>query len=404
MIPGQPPGFRVVFSCPQTACRRIPGMIVVHANRSHNHQERAHHMGRIYNFYAGPATLPEEVLLEAREELLDYQGQGMSVMEMSHRSAAFDRIIQEAEQDIRTLAGIPEDYAVLFLQGGATLQFAMAPMNLSKKGKADYVLTGVWAEKAAKEAARYTDVHTLATSGDTGFDRIPSLSGLIPREGIDYVHICENNTIYGTQYHSLPDTGGVPLVSDQSSCFFSRPIDIPRYGLIYAGAQKNIGPAGLTVVIVRKDLIQEELDESVPLMLRYATHIKGGSMHNTPPAYAIYITGKVMKWLLKNGGLHGAQERNQAKAALLYEALDQSPLFKTPVQKDSRSLMNVVFTTGDKEMDAAFVEGATQRGMVGLKGYRTVGGMRASLYNALPQKGVEALVEYIKDFERKQLC
>ena len=361
-------------------------------------------MGRTFNFYAGPATLPEEVLKEAAAEMLDYGNSGMSVMEMSHRSPAFDRIIQEAEQDIRSLAGIPEDYAVLFLQGGATLQFAMAPMNLSKKGRADYLITGVWADKAAKEAARYTDVQVLATSQDSGFDRIPSLEGLKFREDIDYVHLCENNTIYGTQYHSLPDTGGVPLVSDMSSCFFSRPIDVPRYGLIYAGAQKNIGPAGLTVVIVRKDLIREEMDQSVPLMLRYDTHIKGKSMHNTPPAYAIYITGKVMKWLLKNGGLKGAQERNQRKAALLYEALDHSALFETPVEKGSRSLMNAVFTTGDKAKDEDFVQGATQRGMIGLKGYRTVGGMRASLYNAMPYEGVAALVDYMKEFERKQPC
>ncbi len=379
-------------------------MIGVQQNHAHNCHEREMPMGRTYNFYAGPATLPEEVLREAAAEMLDYRGSGMSVMEMSHRSAAFDQIIQEAEADIRTLAGIPEDYAVLFLQGGATLQFAMAPMNLSKKGRADYIITGVWAEKAAKEAARYTDVHALATSEDTGFDRIPSLQNLPLRDGIDYVHLCENNTIYGTQYHSLPDTGGVPLVSDMSSCFFSRPIDIPRYGLIYAGAQKNIGPAGLTVVIVRKDLVKEELDPGVPLMLHYDTHIKGGSMHNTPPAYAIYITGKVMKWLIKHGGLAGAQARNEAKAALLYQALDESSLFKTPVQQDSRSLMNVVFTTGDKEKDAAFVAGATQQGLIGLKGYRTVGGMRASLYNAMPLEGVAALIEYIKDFERKQPC
>ncbi|NLX83275.1 MAG: 3-phosphoserine/phosphohydroxythreonine transaminase [Clostridiales bacterium] len=359
-------------------------------------------MSRVFNFSAGPACLPEEVLREAAEDMLSFKGSGMSVMEMSHRSLAYDQIIKETEQDIRTLANIPDDYAVLFLQGGATLQFAMAPINLSKSGKADYITTGHWAQKAAAEAARYTDVKEIASSEGTQFDRIPDLSKLPIREGADYVHLCENNTIYGTQYHTLPETGGIPLVSDQSSCVFSRPLDITRYGLIYAGAQKNIGPAGLTLVIVRKDLIKAELDHYVPLMLRYDTHIKSGSMHNTPPTYAIYITGKVMKWLLRNGGLNGAQKRNEEKAGLLYDALDRSQLFYSPVKKDSRSLMNIVFTSGDEATDADFIKGAEALGLMGIKGYRTVGGMRASLYNAMTRTGVEALVSYMKDFERSR--
>ncbi len=359
-------------------------------------------MSRVFNFSAGPACLPEEVLREAAQEMQDYQGSGMSVMEMSHRGKIYDRIIKETEQDIRELANIPEDYAVLFLQGGATLQFAMAPMNLTKSGKADYIITGHWAKKAAEEAARYTDVKDIASSEDSKFDRIPDLTNLDIRKDADFVHVCENNTIYGTQMHSLPDTGGIPLVSDQSSCVFSRPLELARYGLIYAGAQKNIGPAGLTLVIVRKDLIKKELDETIPLMLRYDTHIKSGSMHNTPPTYAIYITGKVMKWLKKTGGLAGAQQRNEEKAGLLYDALDKSQIFHSPVKKDSRSLMNVVFTTGDEAVDADFIKGAEERGLLGIKGYRTMGGMRASLYNAMPKAGVETLVSYMKDFERSR--
>ena len=357
-------------------------------------------MGRTFNFYAGPATLPEEVLKEAAAELLDYGNSGMSVMEMSHRSPAFDRIIQEAEQDIRSLAGIPEDYAVLFLQGGATLQFAMAPMNLSKKGRADYVITGVWAEKAAKEAARYTDVHALATSEDTGFDRIPSLQNLPLRDGIDYVHLCENNTIYGTQYHALPDTGGIPLVGDLSSCLLSGPLDVRRYGLIFAGAQKNLGPAGLTLVIIRRDLVREDVLPYTPAMLRYKTHLDAGSLFNTPPCYAIYICGKVFKWLEEQGGLEEMARKNARKAALVYDYLDGSALFEGTAAKDSRSLMNITFVTGDKALDAAFAREAEAAGLIGLKAHRLVGGMRASLYNAMPYEGAAALVGFMADFER----
>lgn len=361
-------------------------------------------MGRIYNFAAGPATLPESVLAQAAGELLDYKGSGMSVMEMSHRSKTYEQIIQQTEADIRELAGIPEDYAVLFLQGGATTQFAMVPMNLSKAGQADYLVTGQWAQKAAEEAARYTKVLVPLSSEAERFTRIPGLEAYQPSPGVDYVHICENNTIFGTQYHALPKTGAVPLVADLSSCVFSGPLDIRRYGLVYAGAQKNIGPAGLTLVIVRKDLIRNDVPAFVPLMLRYDTHLKSGSMHNTPPTYAIYITGLVIRWLLDNGGLEKARERNERKAVLLYQALDRSRLFHGIADKDSRSLMNIVFTTGDAQKDEDFVKGAKARGMDGLKGYRSLGGMRASLYNAMPLEGVQALVDYIKEFEENTPC
>lgn len=355
---------------------------------------------RAFNFSAGPAVLPEPVLRQAAAEMLDWRGSGMSVMEMSHRSATYERIIQETEQNIRKLAGIPEDYAVLFLQGGATTQFAMVPMNLTRNGKADYLISGHWAQKAAEEATRFTDVRIALSSEGDAYRFIPDLSGYQPQAGADYVHICENNTIFGTQYHALPETGAVPLVADQSSCVFSAPLDITRYGLIYAGTQKNIGPAGLTLVIIRKDLIREDLPSGVPLMLRYLTHQKSGSMHNTPPTYAIYICGLVIRWLLDQGGLTKAAERNLKKAALLYEALDGSRLFRGIADPATRSNMNVTFTSGNKETDAEFVKGAEAIGLSGLKGYRTLGGMRASLYNAMPHEGVVALVAYMKEFER----
>ncbi|HPY94494.1 MAG TPA: 3-phosphoserine/phosphohydroxythreonine transaminase [Clostridia bacterium] len=361
-------------------------------------------MGRIHNFSPGPAVLPEEVLREAARDLVDYRGQGLSVMEMSHRSKAFEAILERTEADIRELAGIPDNYAVLFLQGGATTQFSMVPMNLSRNGKADFLLTGHWAQKAEEEAARFLDARVAASSEDTGFDRIPSLDGLSFRPDADYVHICENNTIFGTQFHRLPDTGGIPLVGDLSSDIFSRPLDIQKYALVYAGTQKNLGIAGLTLVIIRKDLVREQPPGTVPLMLNYHTHLSKKSMHNTPPTWAIYMTGLVARWLKDNGGLTAARERNERKAGLLYETLDESVLFKGTVKRDSRSMMNVVFTSGNKEIDERFVKGAEAAGLSGLKGYRTVGGMRASLYNALPHESVEALRDYIKEFERANPC
>ena len=357
-------------------------------------------MGRVYNFSAGPACMPEEVLKEAAAEMLDYKGTGQSVMEMSHRSPAFEEILHDAENSLRRLAGIPDDYGVLFLQGGGHTQFAMVPLNLTKKGKADYLLTGTWAKKAAQEARRYTDVKVVATSEPDNFTHIPALEDLPFRADADYVHICENNTVYGTKYHQLPDTGEVPLVADLSSCILSEPLEVSRYGLIYAGAQKNLGPAGLTIAIIRKDLVREEVLESTPTMLRYKTHLDAGSLYNTPPCYAIYICGKVFHWLEKKGGLEAMGQENARKAGLLYDYLDRSELFKGTVRKDSRSLMNVTFTTGDKEKDAAFVAGTEASGLIGLKGHRSVGGMRASLYNAMPYQGVEALVHHMAEYER----
>ncbi len=357
-------------------------------------------MSRVYNFSAGPACLPEEVLLEAAEEMLDYRGSGLSVMEMSHRSKAFGRIIGEAESSLRELADIPDDYAVLFLQGGASLQFAMVPMNLAKNGRADYLITGVWAKKAAEEAARFLDVRAAATGEGEHFARIPELKGLRFRQDADYVHMCANNTLFGTRFEALPETGGIPLTADLSSCILSEPLDVRRYGLIFAGAQKNLGIAGLTLVIMRKDLIREDLPPSVPLMMRYHTHFQAGSLYNTPPCYAIYIFGKVIGWLIKQGGLEKMGEINRRKAKLLYDYLDGSALFRGTAAKDSRSLMNVPFVTGDQALDAAFVEGAEKAGLSGLKGHRLVGGMRASLYNAMPVLGVEALIDYMAAFER----
>ncbi len=356
-------------------------------------------MSRVYNFSAGPSMLPEEVLKRAADEMLDYQGSGQSVMEMSHRSKVFESIIQGAEALVRELMGVPDNYKVLFLQGGASSQFAMVPLNLmSKHKKADFVLTGQWATKAYKEAARYGEAHVVASSKDKTFSYIPKLDPATFSKDADYFHICMNNTIYGTKYHTLPDTGNVPLVADISSCIMSEPIDVSRFALLYAGAQKNLGPAGLTLVIIREDLIGHAMDFT-PTMFNYQTHSDNGSMFNTPPCYAIYIAKLVMEWVKENGGLQAMKEHNEKKAAVLYDFLDQSKLFKGTVVKEDRSLMNVPFVTGDEALDAEFVKQATEAGFVNIKGHRTVGGMRASIYNAMPIEGVEKLVEFMRQFE-----
>ena len=356
---------------------------------------------RVYNFSAGPAVLPEEVLTEAAAEMLDYRGTGMSVMEMSHRSKAYQAIIDEAEADLRDLMNIPDNYKVLFLQGGASQQFAMIPMNLMKNGVADYIITGQWAKKAWKEAQMYGKANAIASSEDETFSYIPDCSDLPVSEDADYVYICENNTIYGTKFWELPNTKGKLLVSDVSSCFLSEPVDVTKYGMIYGGVQKNIGPAGVVIAIIREDLISEDVLPGTPTMLRYKTHADNGSMYNTPPAYGIYICGKVFKWLKNMGGLEAMKERNEKKAKVLYDFLDESKLFKGTVRKEDRSLMNVPFITGDKELDAKFVKEAEAAGFVNLKGHRTVGGMRASIYNAMPIEGVEKLVAFMADFEKK---
>ena len=356
-------------------------------------------MARVYNFSAGPAVLPEEVLLEAAAEMLDYNGTGMSVMEMSHRSKAYQKIIDDAEADLRDLMNIPENYKVLFLQGGASQQFAMIPMNLMKNGVADYVITGQWAKKAYEEAKKYGKANAVASSADKTFSYIPDCSDLPISEDADYVYICENNTIYGTKFHTLPNTKGKLLVSDVSSCFLSEPVDVTKYGMIYGGVQKNIGPAGVVIAIIREDLITEDVLPGTPTMLKYKIHADNGSMYNTPPAYGIYICGKVFKWLKKMGGLEAMQAHNQKKAKVLYDFLDSSKLFKGTVRKEDRSLMNVPFVTGSEELDAEFVKAAAAAGFVNLKGHRTVGGMRASIYNAMPIEGVEKLVAFMKEFE-----
>ena len=357
-------------------------------------------MGRVYNFSAGPAVLPEEVLEEAAAEMLDYAGTGMSVMEMSHRSAAFADIIETAEADLRELVGIPDNYRVLFLQGGASQQFAAVPMNLMKNRVADYIVTGSWAKKAFKEAKIYGDARVIASSEDETFSYIPDCSDLDVSPDADYVYICENNTIYGTKFHTLPNTKGKDLVADVSSCFLSEPVDITKYGVMYGGAQKNIGPAGVVISIIREDLITDDVLEGTPTMLKWKTQADANSLYNTPPAYGIYICGKVFKWLKAQGGLAAMQERNQEKAALLYDYLDESALFRGTVRKEDRSLMNVPFVTGDADLDAAFVAEAKKAGLENLKGHRSVGGMRASIYNAMPKAGVEALVAFMKEFER----
>ena len=358
-------------------------------------------MARVYNFSAGPAVLPEEVLQEAAQEMMDYQGSGMSVMEMSHRSKVYEDIIKEAEADIRDLMGIPSNYKVLFLQGGGNTQFAMIPMNLMKNRVADYIITGQWAKKAFKEAQIYGDVKAVASSEDKVFSYIPDCSDLPIRDNADYVYICENNTIYGTKFKTLPNTKGKTLVSDISSCFLSEPIDVSKYGLVWGGVQKNVGPAGVTIVIIREDLITEDTLPGTPTMLKYKIHADNNSLYNTPPCYNIYICGKVFKWIKKMGGLSAMKEHNEKKAAVLYDFRDQSKLFKGTVRKEDRSLMNVPFVTGDKELDAEFIKAAEAAGFVNLKGHRTVGGMRASIYNAMPIEGVEKLVAFMKDFEAK---
>ncbi len=356
-------------------------------------------MARVYNFSAGPAVLPEEVLKEAAEEMMDYRGCGMSVMEMSHRSKTYQTIIDEAEADLRELIGIPENYKVLFLQGGASQQFAMIPMNLMKNKVADYIVTGQWAKKAWQEASKYGKANKIASSEDKTFSYIPDCSDLPVSEDADYVYICENNTIYGTKFKTLPNTKGKTLVADVSSCFLSEPVDITKYGVMYGGVQKNIGPAGVVIVIIREDLITEDVLPGTPTMLQYKTHVDAGSLYNTPPAYGIYICGKVFKWLKKMGGLTAIKELNEKKAAILYDFLDESKLFKGTVRKEDRSLMNVPFITGSEELDAKFVKEAKAAGLESLKGHRSVGGMRASIYNAMPVAGVEKLVEFMKKFE-----
>lgn len=358
-------------------------------------------MSRVWNFSAGPAVLPVEVLQEAADEMLDYKGTGMSVMEMSHRSKAFETIIQEAEADLRTLMNIPEDYEVLFLQGGAHTQFAMVPMNFMKNRKAGYVITGQWATKAHKEAAIFGEAVELASSKDKTFSYIPDCSDLPITDDMDYVYICENNTIYGTKFKTLPNTKGKVLISDQSSCFLSEPVDVTKYGMIYAGAQKNVGPAGVVICIVRKDLITDDVLPGTPTMLKYKTQADADSLYNTPPCYGIYICGLVFKWVKEMGGLSAMKIHNEKKAAILYDFLDSSKMFRGTVVKEDRSLMNVPFVTGDEELDAKFVKEATAAGFVNLKGHRTVGGMRASIYNAMPIEGVEKLVAFMKDFEEK---
>lgn len=365
-----------------------------------SHEQEEKKVSRVYNFSAGPAVLPEEVLKEAADEMLDYQGSGMSVMEMSHRSKTYDHIIKEAEKDLRELMNIPDNYKVLFLQGGASQQFAMIPMNLMKNRKAAYIVTGQWAKKAYQEAKIYGEAIEVASSADKTFSYIPDCSDLPIPDDVDYVYICENNTIYGTKYKTLPNTKGHTLVADVSSCFLSEPVDVTRYGVIYGGVQKNIGPAGVVIVIIREDLITEDTLPGTPTMLKYKIHADNDSLYNTPPAYGIYICGKVFKWLKKMGGL---EKINEKKAKILYDYLDESKLFKGTVRKEDRSLMNVPFVTGSEELDARFVKEAKEAGFENLKGHRTVGGMRASIYNAMPIEGVEKLVEFMKDFEAKNL-
>lgn len=358
-------------------------------------------MARVYNFSAGPSALPEPVLRRAAEEMLDYEGTGMSVMEMSHRSKAFTGIIEGAEALLRDLMGIPDNYHVLFLQGGASLQFAMVPLNLLRKNrKLDLVNTGAWSKKAMGQAKQYGEVNVVASSEDTTFTYIPELTADMFSADADYVHITTNNTIYGTRYMQLPDTGSIPLVADMSSNILSEEYDVTRFGVIFAGAQKNIGPAGVTVVIVRDDLVGQPM-ESTPIMLDYETHVKAKSLYNTPPCYAIYIAKLVFEWLAREGGVAAMAERNREKAALLYDMLDNSKLFKGTVRPQDRSMMNVPFVLPTDELNATFLGEAAEAGLVNLKGHRSVGGMRASIYNAMPREGVVALVDFMKEFERK---
>ena len=356
-------------------------------------------MSRIYNFSAGPAMLPEEVLKTAAAEMLDYHDSGMSVMEMSHRSKIYQSIIDEAEADLRKLIGIPENYKVLFMQGGATLGFAMIPMNFMVKGKIDLINTGVWTKKAIKDAKLFGEVNIVASGEENGFKQIPDVKSIKFNPDADYVYMCDNNTIYGTKFKEYPETGNVPLICDMSSCFLSEPIDVKKFGMIYAGAQKNVGPAGVTICIIRDDLLARTPRQPLPAYLDYRLHAENGSMYNTPPTYGIYICGLVFKWLLKEGGLAARKANNEKKAKILYDYLDSSKFFKPYVDKDSRSLMNVTFRTPSDELDAEFLEGAKKYRFTNLKGHRSTGGLRASLYNAMPIAGVEALVKYMKEFE-----
>ena len=359
-------------------------------------------MERVYNFSAGPAVLPVEVLQQAADEMLNYKGSGMSVMEMSHRSKTYQAIIDEAEADLRELLNIPSTYKVLFAQGGCSLQFASVPMNLMRNGVADYIVTGQWAKKAFQEAQKYGKANKIATSEDKTFSYIPDCSDLPVSENADYVYICENNTIYGTKYKKLPNTKGKPLVSDVSSCFLSEPVDITKYGVMYGGVQKNVGPSGVQILIIREDLIGEgPAIANTPTMMNWKIQTDNKSLYNTPPTYGIYICGLVFKWIKKLGGLSKMKEMNEAKAKILYDFLDSSKLFKGTVVKEDRSLMNVPFVIGNEEMEAKFIKEATAEGLTSLKGHRTVGGMRASIYNAMPIEGVKKLVAFMKDFESK---
>ncbi|MBQ9059283.1 MAG: 3-phosphoserine/phosphohydroxythreonine transaminase [Atopobiaceae bacterium] len=360
-------------------------------------------MARVHNFSAGPASMPLEVLEEAAAEFVEYGDAGMSVLEMSHRSSTYQAIIDQTEQSLRSLYSIPDNYDVLFLSGGATLQFAAVPLNLMKTGAADYLVTGNFAKKAWQEAQKYGDARLAATSQDSDFDRICDLSGFAPSDGADYVHICQNNTIYGTMYHELPETGDVPLVADVSSCFLSLPLDIERYGLLYAGAQKNAGPAGVTVIIVRHDLIEEGPALSIcPSYLDYREQVKSGSMLNTPNTYGIYLCGKVFDWVSRTGGLEAMEKRNWDKVQPLYDLLDASEFYQAHAQKDSRSIANVTFKSPTPELDAAFVARCAERGIVNIKGHRAVGGMRASCYNAVSKQSIEALMDCMIEFEKEQ--
>ena len=360
-------------------------------------------MSRVYNFSAGPAVLPEEVLKQAAAEMLDYNGCGMSINEMSHRSKTFDQVIQTAEQDIRDLMNIPDNYKVLFLQGGASQQFAAVPMNLMQNKKAAYIVTGQWAKKAMAEAKKYGEAIEVASSADKTFSYIPDCSDLAIPEDADYVYICENNTIYGTKFKKLPNTKGHILVSDVSSCFLSEPVNVNDYGVIYGGVQKNVGPAGLVISIIREDLIRDDVPDFVPTMLKWKTQADNGSLYNTPNCWAIYMCGLVFKWLKAQGGLAEMKKRNEEKAALLYNFLDNSKMFKGTVRPEDRSLMNVPFITDSEELNAKFISEATANGLVSLKGHRTVGGMRASIYNAMPKEGVQKLVDFMESFEKANL-
>ena len=358
-------------------------------------------MARVYNFSAGPAVLPEEVLREAQADMLNYKGTGMSVMEMSHRSAAFADIIETAEADIRSLLTIPDNYHVLFLQGGATQQFAAIPMNIMRNGVADYIVSGSWSKKAFKEAKLYGDARCIASSEDENFSYVPDVDTLSFSPDADYVYICQNETIYGTRYPKLPATGDIPLVSDVSSMFLSEPMNVADYGIVYGGVQKNVGPAGVVIVIVREDLVREDVNPATPTIMRYLTQVDAKSLSNTPPCWGIYICGLVFKWLKEMGGLAVMQQRNEEKAALLYDFLDQSTLFKGTARPDCRSLMNVPFVTGDADLDAKFIAECKNHGIESIKGHRSVGGMRASIYNAMPKAGVQTLVDFMEQFERE---